>query len=120
MVYTRKFIMPDQVTTPNKTFQLEEATIEELQTAIRAGNITLVEVVKHYLKRVRTYNGVSSMLVTADGADVPPATGTVRGGTPLQFPTKTVKAATFLPDLDKYQGKPLEFGRMETTASDPT
>ena len=112
--------MPDQTTTQRKAFQLEEATIEQLHAAIRAGTTTLVDVVKHYIKRVQAFNGVSSMLVTADGADVPPATGTVRGGAPLKFPTKTVKAATLLPDLDKYAGKPLEFGRMEATASDPT
>ena len=43
----------------------------------------------------------------------------MRAGAPLRFPTETVKAATMLPDLDKYQGPPLEFGRMEATASDP-
>ena len=112
--------MPDQTTTQRKAFQLEEATIEQLHAAIRAGTTTLVDVVMHYIKRVQAFNGVSSMLVTADGADLPPATGTVRGGAPLKFPTKTVKAATLLPDLDKYAGKPLEFGRMEATASDPT
>jgi amidase len=31
-----------------------------------------------------------------------------------------VKASTLLPDLDQYQGPPLEFGRMEATASDPS
>ena len=105
---------------PAKTFQLEEATIAELHAAIRAGDITVSEVVQRYIARVRAYNGVSSMLVTQDGAPVPPASGTVRGGQPLKFPTATLKAATFLPDLDKYQGPPLEYGRMEATASDPT
>ncbi len=112
--------MPDQTATQNKAFQLEEATIDQLHAAIRAGNITLVEVVQHYIKRVQAYNGVSSMLVTANGKDVPPATGTVRGGAALKFPTQTLKAATFLPNLDQYQGPPLEYGRMEATASDPT
>ena len=107
-------------TMPAKTFQLEEATIAELHAAIRAGGITVTEVVQCYIARVRAYNGVSSMLVTQDGAPVPPASGTVRGGQPLKFPTATLKAATFLPDLDKYQGPPLEYGRMEATASDPT
>jgi Asp-tRNA(Asn)/Glu-tRNA(Gln) amidotransferase A subunit family amidase len=69
---------------------------------------------------VRAYNGVSSLLVTQDGGPVPQATGTVRGQQALTFPTQTVKASTFLPDLDKYCGPPLEFGRMEATASDPT
>ncbi len=104
---------------PDSDFQLEEATIDQLHAALKAGHITLVQVVQHYLKRVRAFNGVSSRLVTADGKDVPPATGTVRGGSPLNFPTHTLKASAFLPDLDKYQGKPLEYGRMEATASDP-
>ena len=111
--------MPDQTTPQDKVFQLEEATIADLHAAIQAGKITLVDVVKHYIKRVQAYNGVSSMLMTADGASIPPATGTVRAGAPLQFPTQTVRASTLLPNLDKYQGPPLEFGRMETTASDP-
>ena len=104
---------------PDSAFQLEETTIDQLHAAIRAGDITLAAVVQRYIARARAYNGVSSMLVTADGNDVPPTTGTVRGGAPLKFPVQTVKAATFLPDLDKYQGKPLEYGRMEATASDP-
>ncbi len=112
--------MPDQSTPQDKVFQLEEATITELHAAIRAGKITVVEVVQRYIARVRAYNGVSSMLVTQDGADVPAAPGVVRGRQPIKFPTRTLKAATFLPDLDKYAGPPLEFGRMEATASDPT
>ncbi len=75
--------------------------------------------VQHYLARVRAYNGVASALVTLDGAPVAEATGVVRAGAPLKFPTQTVKASTILPDLDKYQGPPLEFGRMEPTASNP-
>ena len=43
----------------------------------------------------------------------------MRATAPLRFPTDTVKAASFLPDLDKYKGPPLEYGRMEATASDP-
>ena len=31
-----------------------------------------------------------------------------------------MKASTLLPDLDKYKGPPLEYGRMEKTASDPS
>ena len=105
---------------PVSAFQLEEATIGELHAAIKAGHITVVEVVQRYLARVRAYNGVSSMLVTEDGATVAPAPGVVRGRQPLKFPTQTLKASTLLPDLDKYRGPPLEFGRMEATASDPT
>ena len=100
-------------------FRLEEATIDELHQAIRDGRTTCVAVVQHYLERVRAFNGVASALVTEDGAPVAPATGAVRAGAPLRFPTQTVKASTILPDLDKYKGPPLEFGRMEPTASDP-
>ena len=103
----------------DRSFRLEEATIGQLHAAIRAGETTCVAVVEHYLARVRAYNGVASALVTADGAPVAPATGTVRGGTALSFPTRTVKASSLLPDLDKYHGPPLEYGRMEATASDP-
>src|SRR4029079_4807977 len=100
-------------------FRLEEATIEELHAAIRAGETTCVEVVRQYIERARAYNGVASLLVTEDGAAIAEATGTVRAGAPLRFPTETVKAATLLPDLDRYRGPPIEFGRMERTASDP-
>jgi amidase len=99
---------------------LEEATIDELHEAIRAGQITCVEIVQRYIERARAYNGVCSLLVTEDGAPIPEAAGTVRAKAPLQFPTETVAASTILPDLDKYRGPPLEFGRMEPTASDPS
>src|SRR5262249_12767154 len=101
------------------SFRVEEATIDELHAAIQAGATTCVAVVEQYLARVRAYNGVASMLVTQDGADVASAAGAVRAGTALRFPTATVKASTLLPDLDAYKGPPLEFGRMEATASDP-
>jgi amidase len=104
---------------PDKPFRLEEATIDELHAAIRSGETTCVAVVEHYLDRARAFNGVASLLVTEDGASVPAATGTIRAGAPLRFPAETVAASTIFPDLDKYQGPPLEFGRMERTASDP-
>ncbi len=101
-------------------FRLEEATIAELHRAIRAGRTNCTAVVRHYIARVRAYNGVASALVTPDGVPVPAAKGAVRAMAPLQFPTETVAAATILPDLDKYRGPPLEWGRMEATASDPS
>jgi amidase len=107
-------------TRQGKPFRLEEATIDELHAAIRAGEITCVQVVEHYVARARAYNGVASVLVSHDGAPVPPATGAVRAGAALSFPTATVRAATVLPGLDEYKGKPLEYGRMEATASDPS
>jgi amidase len=102
------------------SFQLEEATIADLHEAIRAGKITLVEVVQRYIDRARAYNGVACLLLTEDGADLPETTGAVRAQAPLRFPSETVKASTILPDLDKYRGPPLEYGRMEPTASDPS
>lgn len=111
--------MPDPIKHRGTSFQLEEATIAELHEAIRSGKTTVVEVVQKYIERARAYNGVACLLLTQDGADVKEAAGAVRAQGPLRFPTQTVKASTVLPDLDKYQGPPLEFGRMEPTASDP-
>jgi amidase len=101
-------------------FRIEEATIDELHRAIKAGETNCVAVVEQYLARVRAYNGVASRLVTQDGAAIAEAAGMVRAGSPLGFPTETVAASTIYPDLDKYRGPPLEFGRMEATASDPS
>ncbi|HVH77909.1 MAG TPA: amidase family protein [Stellaceae bacterium] len=101
-------------------FRIEEATIDDLHRAIRNGETTCVAVVEAHLARVRAYNGVASRLVTEDGAVVEEALGTVRAGAPLRFPVDTVAATTIYPDLDKYKGPPLEFGRIEATASDPT
>jgi len=95
-----------------RPFRLEEATIDELHRAIRAGETTCVAVVEQYLARARAYNGVASVLVTENGTGVPEAAGTVRAGAPLPFPTDTVAASTIFPDLDRYRGPPLEFGRM--------
>ena len=101
------------------SFDVVEATIDDLHAAIREQRTTLVEVVQQYIDRARAYNGAASMLVTKDGKPVPAVDGVVRAGAPITFPTDTVKAADVLPDLDKYKGPPLEFGRMESTASDP-
>ena len=112
--------MAEQSGPLKKPFRLEEATIDEMHAAIRAGEITCVQIVQHYIDRARAFNGVASALVTEDGAPVPQAMGTVRAGAPLPFPTGTVKASTVFPDLDRYKGKPFEYGRMEATASDPS
>src|SRR4029079_2356619 len=104
----------------DKRFRLEEATIGELHAAIKAEATTCVAVVQTYIARVRAYNGVASALVTGEGAPVAPAIRTVRRGSALRFPTETVNASTLLPKLDKYTGPPLEYGRMEATASDPS
>jgi len=101
-------------------FQLEEATIASVHQAIQQGQITCVGLVRAYLDRAKAYNGTSDRLVTRDGAPVPPAPGTVRAGSPLTFPTDTVGISTLLPNFDQYAGPPIELGRMEATASDPS
>jgi amidase len=112
-------VMLDKPETQMQSFQLEEATIDDLHRAILSGVTTVVAVVQHYLDRVRKYNGVASMLVTNDGLPIPAVTGVARAGQALRFPTQTVKASAILPDLEKYQGPPIEFGRMEACASMP-
>ena len=115
--------MTDHTTPQHSAFVLEEATISQMHSAIRAGQITCVQIVQHYIARARAMNGPASRLVTADGAPVAASgtatTGAQRAGAPITFPTQTIPASEIFPDLDHYQGPPLEFGRMEATASDP-
>jgi Asp-tRNA(Asn)/Glu-tRNA(Gln) amidotransferase A subunit family amidase len=101
-------------------FEIEESTIKGLHAAIQSGETTCRAVVESYLERVQAYNGICTALVTADGKPIAPANGIVRGGKPLEFPTETVAVDTVLPDLDKYEGLPLDLGRMEPTISDPS
>ena len=101
-------------------FTVEEATIDDIQNAIKNGEVTCQGVVQAYIDRAKAYNGVCAALVTADGKPIPAATGTTRAGSPLLFPTKTVAASSLIPNLDEYAGPPLELGRMEATASDPS
>jgi amidase len=101
-------------------FHLEEATIDDVHRAIREGQITCHGLVSAYYARAQMYNGVTNELVTADGKDVPEVPGVVRAGAPLKYPTHTIKASDLFPDLDQYAGPPIEFGRMEATATDPT
>ncbi len=98
-------------------FNVVEASIEDLHTAIVSGKTCLVEVTQSYIDRVHAYNGVSSMLVTEDGRDIDKVRGIRRGGHEIKFPTKTINVDSVLPDRKDYKGKQLEFGRMEKTAS---
>jgi amidase len=104
---------------PHK-FHLQEATISDVHQAIRHGELTCQKLVQLYLDRAKAYNGVCSELITADGAAVPASTGPTRAGSPLAFPTETVAVSSLLPNYDQYAGPPLELGRMESTASDPS
>lgn len=101
-------------------FQVEEMTIESIQDAIKSGQTTCKQVVQAYIARAKAYNGVCTALVTADGKPIKSVKGYFRAGSQLAFPTKTVKASTIFPQLDQYQGLPLEYGRMEPTVSDPS
>ena len=60
-----------------KKFNVVEASIADLHSAIKAGQVTLVEVVSSYIERVGKYNGVSSMLVTEDGNDIDKMPGVI-------------------------------------------
>lgn len=101
-------------------FHLQEATIDDIHRAIREGQITCGGLVQLYINRAKAYNGVVDELVTRDGAPIQPPAGVVRAGSPLKYPTTTVAISTLLPNFDEYAGPPIEFGRMEATASDPT
>lgn len=108
------------VATEAAGFEVVEASIADSQSAIVSGTASCRDIVQAYVDRARAYNGVCTALVTPDGKPIAAATGYVRAGKPLLFPTTTVKAATIFPDLGRYQGLPLEYGRMDATVSDPT
>ncbi len=108
------------VASARAAFQIEEATIPAIHAAIKAGEITCKGLVEAYVARAKAYNGICTALVTADGKSVAPATGYVRAGAPLKFPTRTVASAKVFPDLTQYKGVPLEYGWMEPTKADPS
>src|SRR6267154_4844693 len=101
-------------------FHLQEATIDGVQGAIRAGQTTCKQVVESYVARAKAYNGSCTKLVTLDGAKLPAAFGAVRAGSPIKFPTETLAITQLVPDYDKYKGLKPDFGRMEPTMSDPS
>src|SRR6202158_2759687 len=60
-------------------FHLEEATIADVHRAIRAKEITAVQLVQQYFKRIEAYNG------TCVKGEVDPATGLMFGEiTPIE------------------------------------
>jgi len=100
-------------------FQVEEASIDDLHQAIKDGRTTCKQIVQSYVDRARAYNGTCTKLVTKEGGSIASVLGTVRATQPVSFPTDTVAVGKILPDFDKYQGLPIEYGRMEPTMSDP-
>jgi Asp-tRNA(Asn)/Glu-tRNA(Gln) amidotransferase A subunit family amidase len=103
-----------------KKFEIVEATIGDIHDAIKTNEITCSDLVQQYIDRAKAYNGICTQLVTEDGEPVPAATGAVRAGSPLEFPTETVAASDIFPNFSNYTGQPMDFGRMEATASDPS
>jgi amidase len=92
-------------------FQLEEATIDDVHRAIKEGQITCQGLVQAYLNRAKAYNGVASRVVTEEMA-------------PTYLPDydqykAAVAATSSLKDGDPKKTPPIEFGRLEPTASDP-
>ncbi len=104
----------------NFQFRLEEARIDDVHQAIQGGQLTCQGLVQMYIDRAQAYNGVTNQLVTSDGEPVASAFGMVRAGSEVEYPTETRSITEFLPNFEDYQGPPIEFGRMEPTASDPS
>lgn len=101
-------------------FQLQEATIDSIHRAIQSGETTCKQVIEAYVARAKVYNGTCTMPVTADGARIAEVFGAVRAGSRVKYPTRSVALKDIVPDFDKYVGDPPDYGRMETTASDPS
>src|ERR687895_892201 len=119
-IYFLTFGQPLPAASAGKKFHLEEATIADIHRAIKRKQTSCAKLVQLYINRAQAYNGVCTRLVTADGAPIPPATGYVRAGSPIEFPTETVAASDWLPDFNLYVGPAFDLGRMEVTASDPS
>jgi Asp-tRNA(Asn)/Glu-tRNA(Gln) amidotransferase A subunit family amidase len=96
---------------PPFRFHLIDATIADVHRAIRDGQITCRGLVQAYVNRARAYNGTATRLLTEAMA-------------PEVFPNyaeykAAVDATASLPPGDPKKTPPMEFGRMEPTASDP-
>jgi amidase len=103
-----------------QAFQLEEASIADIQGAIQRGERTCRQIVEAYLARAKVYNnGLCTALVTADGKPIAPMTGRILAGQPIKYPTQTVAVTSVLPNFEQYKGLPIEYGRMQATISDP-
>ncbi len=94
-------------------FHLLEATIPDVHRAIQEGQITCRGLVQAYLNRARAYNGTCNQLVTEENvADAScPTTANTR-------PRSRRRRAG--PTAIRRKTPPIEFGRMEPTASDPS
>ena len=120
VVFVSLLVLRPALVPAQRQFSLEEATITDIHNAIRSGQTSCRVIVEAYISRAKAYNGTCTALVTKDGAPIPPATGAVRAGAPLTFPTQTVPISRIFPNVDEYAGLPFEVGRMESTLSDST
>src|SRR5690348_15433800 len=103
-------LMPALALGQQSKFHVEEASIQGIQHAIQTGQTSCTQVVEAYIARAKAYNGVCTALLTRDGGPIAPATGMLRAGAPIKYPTQTVAASSVFPDLEQYVGPPLEFG----------
>ena len=93
-------------------FHLEEATIADVHRAIQQGQITCQGLVQAYRNRARAYNGACNQLVTEDmAAELLPNYS--------EYKTAVSATADLAPG-DPKKTAPIEVGRMEPTASDPS
>src|SRR5688572_9449931 len=93
-------------------FHLMEATIPDVHRAIQEGQLTCRALVQAYINRARAYNGTCNQLVTEPMAPMfLPGYG--------EYAAAVAATASLLPG-DPRKTPPIEFGRMEPTASDPT
>src|SRR5882724_473106 len=100
-------------------FRIDEASITDIHKAILAGETSCQRIVQAYLDRAKAYNGPCTALMTRDGEPIPPATGMVRAGAPIAYPTKTVAVSSVFPNFEQYAGPRFEFGKMAPSISDP-
>ena len=107
-------IRGDRVQTQQPPFQfhLLEAKIADVHRGIQLGQVSCRALVQAYINRARAYNGTCNQLVTEATA-------------PMFLPgygeyAAAVAATASLPPGDPRKTPPIEFGRMEPTASDPT
>jgi amidase len=93
-------------------FALHEATIADVHRGIQSGQVTCQGIVQAYVDRAKAYNGVCTRTVTEDDAfQILPDYEEYR---------TAVSTTAGLPASDSRKTLPIEFGRMEPTASDPT
>jgi len=96
---------------PPFQFHLLEATIADVHRGIQLGQVSCRALVQAYINRARAYNGTCNQLVTeATAPTFLPGYGEYAAA---------VAATASLPPGDPRKTPPIEFGRMEPTASDP-